>query len=199
MLLASIGASAILITTVQNRLKVDAVRMPSSVLTVNVYQIGSVTYTNLTVIIVIAAIVLSTATAIWVNRSHQGRALRALAFDASTTSLLGVNAGRIASATMFVGGALAGGAGVLLALEFSVVSARMGEGLMLKAFAIIIVGGVGNIRGALLGGYLLALAETSSVYFGYGQMRDGVAFIIVIAVLLFRPEGLFSHGMTNRV
>lgn len=198
MLLASVGTSAILITTVQNQLKVDAVRLPDSVLDISVYHLGSATYTNLTIIVVLSAITLSAATAMWVQTSHQGRALRALAYDAGTTSLLGVNANRIASAAMFVGGALAGGAGVLLALEFSMVSARMGEGLLLKAFAVVIVGGVGNIKGALLGGFLLAAAETIAVYNGYGQLRDAVAFLLVIVVLLVRPEGLFQRGKLER-
>jgi branched-chain amino acid transport system permease protein len=198
MLIGSIGASTILVVTVQNLMKVETLRLPDSVLEISVHQAGDATFTNLTIIIVAVALILGVSTGLWVRGSHQGRALRALAYDAEATTLFGVNASRVASTTMFVGGALAGGAGVLLALNFNVVSATMGEGLLLKAFAVVIIGGVGNIFGALAGGYLLAFAEMLAVTTGHGDLRDAVAFGVVILVLLVRPGGLFQAGQMER-
>jgi len=99
---------------------------------------------------------------------------------------------------MFVGGGLAGAPGILLALQFNAVDARIGDSLLLKAFAVIIVGGVGNIYGALAGGFILAFAETLTVEAGQGDLRDAVAFLLVIVLLLVRPEGLVGQGRFER-
>lgn len=198
-LIGGIGASAILVTYVQNKLGVEAVRLPREVLDLHTYFVAGVHFTNLTIVIIATALILGTVTGLWVKWSHQGRALRSLAYDREATALLGVPASMLAAVAMFVGGALAGGAGVLLALNFSVVSPVMGEGLMLKAFAVVIIGGVGNIFGAMVGGYLLALAEVFAVYFGHGDLRDAIAFAVVVAVLMVRPGGLFQRGRLERV
>lgn len=199
MLIASVGAEAVLVATVENLLTREVVHIPPEVFSVSVYEIAGVRVTNLTILIVTLALGLSIATALWVKRSYHGRALRGIAYDEQMCNLLGINSDRMASATMFVGGALAGGAGVLLALDFNAVFAHMGGGLLLKAFAVIIIGGVGSIVGAVAGGYLLALAETATVVGGYGSLRDAIAFGLVILVLIVRPEGILSRGKVERV
>ena len=94
------------------------------------------------------------------TRTRHGRALRALAQDPYTCGLMGISPTALAAATMFVSGALAGVAGVLLAMQLNTVEARLGEPLLLKAFAVIILGGVGSVQGAIAAAFILALAET---------------------------------------
>ncbi len=99
---------------------------------------------------------------------------------------------------MFVSGALAGVAGVLLAMQLNTVEARLGEPLLLKAFAVIILGGVGSVQGAIAAAFILAFAETfTDVYIGT-SVRDAVAFGLIILLLLFRPQGLFSRVAWQR-
>ena len=132
------------------------------------------------------------------TRTRHGRALRALAQDPYTCGLMGISQNALAAATMFVSGALAGVAGVLLAMQLNTVEARLGEPLLLKAFAVIILGGVGSVQGAIAAAFLLALAETvTDVYIGT-SVRDAVAFGLIILLLLFRPQGLFSRVAWQR-
>jgi branched-chain amino acid transport system permease protein len=111
---------------------------------------------------------------------------------------MGISQNTLAATTMFVSGALAGVAGVLLAMQLNTVEARLGDPLLLKAFAVIILGGVGSVQGAIAAAFLLALAETvTDVYIGT-SVRDAVAFGLIILLLLFRPQGLFSRVAWQR-
>lgn len=162
------------------------------------FSVGGTVISNIQILIVAVSAVASVALGLFVNRSRQGRALRALAFDRGTAELLGVSAGRLGLATMATAGALAGAAGLLLALYIGSVEANMTQSLLLKAFAVIIVGGVGSVYGAVLGAYLIALAEVATVHnFGSG-LRDGVAFILILTLLLVRPQGLFAKTSWQR-
>lgn len=156
------------------------------------------TVTNVQVLIVALSLVLSLALALFVSRSKQGRALRALAHDPHTCGLLGISARRLSIATMTTAGALAGAGGLLLAIHIGSVEASMTDSLLLKAFAVIIVGGVGSVYGAILGAYLIAAAEVATVaYLGSG-VRDAVVFLIILALLLLRPQGLFARAAWQR-
>jgi branched-chain amino acid transport system permease protein len=155
--------------------------------------------TNIQVIIVVVAILVAVGLELWIRRSRQGRAIRALAYDPGTAELMGVNVNLLAAGTMFVSGALAGLAGVLLAVNISGQDVLTGEYYMLTAFAILIVGGVGSIRGAVIAAYLIAIAETAVVAYGPSQYRDGVAFLLILLILLVRPQGIFARARVQRV
>lgn len=198
MLVASIGGSIIVNQFIQNRTGSQAFA-PQHALTVHAYDIGSVRVTNIQIIIVAVALVVAALLDVGVRRSRQGRAVRALAFDSSTAELMGINVNLVAAATMFLSGALAGLAGVLLAVNVSGQDTSTGETYMLTAFAILIVGGVGSIRGAVIAAYLVALAETAVTAYGPAQYRDGVAFLLILIVLLLRPQGIFARGRFQRV
>jgi branched-chain amino acid transport system permease protein len=197
-MIASIGAGAMLVAIAEQVTKNQLVGVNPATFKVTRTSLFGLTITNLEIVIVVVTVVLSVALALFVNRSRHGRALRALAQDPYTCGLLGISADRMAAATMFVSGALAGGAGVLLALQLNTVEAHIGEPLLLKAFAVIILGGVGSVPGAIAAAFILAFAETATdVYIGTG-VRDAVAFALIIVLLLVRPQGLFSRAAWQR-
>jgi branched-chain amino acid transport system permease protein len=193
MLIASVGAGAVLIAVAQNITNHEIVAIDESTFGVHQYSIIGLAITNVELLIVGTCLVLSIALAAFITYSRHGRALRALAVDPYTCGLMGISADRLARITMFVSGALAGVAGVLLALQLSVVEAHMGEGLLLRAFAAIILGGIGSIGGAIAGAFVLAFAETFTVAYISPDLRDAVAFALILLLLLLRPQGLFSR------
>ncbi len=197
-LIASIGCAAVLVAVAENVTENQLVGINPETFAVKAVHVAGVRITNLEIVIVIVAAVLSVALARFVSASRHGRALRALAHDPYACGLLGISPDRLAAATMFVSGALAGAAGILLALQLNTVEARMGDPLLLKAFAVIVLGGVGSVRGAILAAFVLALAETATDVYASTSLRDAIAFALIIILLLFRPQGLFSRVAWQR-
>jgi branched-chain amino acid transport system permease protein len=131
-----------------------------------------------------------------VNRTKLGRGIRAVAEDAPTAALMGIDIDKTISRTFVIGGALAGVAGCLFGMAFGV-SYIMGFTPGVKAFAAAVLGGIGNIRGAMLGGLLLGEAEVliTAVPQVGAQWTDVVAFVILILVLIFRPTGILGERL----
>lgn len=198
MLIASVGAGAMLVAAAQNITNNEIVAINEKTFAVSRTDVFGLDVTNIEILIVIVCGALSLALAAFIARSRHGRALKAMAFDPYTCGLLGISSERLASATMFVSGALAGVAGVLLALHLSVVEAGMGDSLLLRAFAAIILGGIGSVGGAIAGAFILALAETITVGYISTSLRDAVAFALILLLLLLRPQGLFSRVQWQR-
>lgn len=198
MLVASIGLAAVAVTIVQHQTQGESKFVPKSVFTVDTLRFGSVHMTNMQLIMLIVTVALTLALVVLVKWTRFGRAMRAVAVDPSTCELLGVNSNRLFSTTMAMSGAMAGLAGVLLAIHLNYVDSSMGDPLLTKAFAIIIIGSVGSIFGAAVGGYLLAFAETVTVAYGPANYRDAIAFVVILAVLLIRPTGLFARKRWER-
>jgi branched-chain amino acid transport system permease protein len=198
MLVASIGASIILNEFVANQTDNQVFSPGAAAFAVHAYDLGPVRVTNIQIIIVVAAVLVAVALDRWIRRSRHGRAIRAVAYSPGTAELMGVNVNLVAAGTMFLSGALAGLAGVLLAVNLSGQDVATGEYYMLTAFAILIVGGVGSIRGAIVAAYLIAFAETAVVAYGPAQYRDGVAFLLILVVLLLRPQGIFARARFQR-
>ena len=199
MLVASIGLAAVAVTLVQHATQGNSEFVPKSVFKVHTLHFGGAfRMTNMQLIMFIVAVVLTVALAATVKWTRFGRAMRGVATDPATCELLGVNSNRLFSVTMAISGAMAGLAGVLLAIHLNYVDSDMGDPLLTKAFAIIIIGGVGSIAGAAVGGYLLAFAETAVVAYGPANYRDAIAFVIILAVLLIRPTGLFARKRWER-
>ena len=127
---------------------------------------------------------------VFLNTSKRGQAMRAVAQDYDAARLLGINTRRIAMLGMFIGVGLAAVAGAIIAPVYSV-SAYMGEFLMIKAFLVIVIGGLGSVPGALIGAFLIGMFESfGTTYFGH--ITDVYLFVFVIVVMLARPTGLFS-------
>jgi branched-chain amino acid transport system permease protein len=138
------------------------------------------------------ALLLITLTYLLVNGTKLGMAMRATFQDRETAALMGVPIQRIHTATFALGSGLAAAAGALLGPIF-LVTPTMGDLAAAKAFAIVIVGGMGNLWGATLGGFILAFAEEIGVAYVSSGYRDAMGFLLVILILLFRPTGLFAR------
>ncbi|GAB2950328.1 branched-chain amino acid ABC transporter permease [Micromonospora polyrhachis] len=142
-----------------------------------------------------AALVMMVALDIFINRSRVGRGIRAVAQDANTAALMGVNKDRIIMMVFIAGGAMAGVAGLLYNVRISTLTYSVGFMLGLKAFTAAVLGGIGNLRGALVGGLLLGLVENyASGLFG-SQWKDFAAFVVLVALLMFRPTGLLGESL----
>lgn len=197
-LIASIGASLIPIAFALNLAKAEVVNLPMAITQTPIHQFAGITISDLQITIIAVGIVSTLALWWWVSRTQGGRALRTIAQDPRTAELLGIPVARMSALTMVVSGALAGAAGILLAANSNAIDAHMGDNLLLKAFAVIILGGVGSIPGAALGAFVLAFAETAAVVFVSGSLRDAIAFALILIVLLVRPQGLFGEKVWKR-
>jgi branched-chain amino acid transport system permease protein len=198
MLIASVGVAAIPVAVAVELTGNQSVALANPILTVRSYDVLGVRVTNIELLIVAGALTMSAALAWFVRASRHGRALRALAFDPEACGLFGISATRAAVITMFVSGALAGAAGVMLSVQLNAVEAHMGDPLLMKAFAVIILGGVGSMGGTIAAAFLLALVETGVVVYVGAGSKDLVAFALIMVLLLLRPEGLFSRTAWQR-
>ncbi|WP_306359527.1 branched-chain amino acid ABC transporter permease [Nocardia sp. CC227C] len=160
------------------------------------FTIFDAAVTNTAVVIVVAAVLLAVATEFFINRTKFGRGVRAVAQDPDTATLMGVSRERVIMLTFFIGGLLAGAAALLYTLRVpNGIIYSGGFILGIKAFSAAVLGGIGNLRGALLGGLLLGLAEMyGQILFGT-EWRDVVAFVLLVAVLMFRPTGILGESL----
>ncbi|WP_207062343.1 high-affinity branched-chain amino acid ABC transporter permease LivH [Motiliproteus sp. SC1-56] len=151
------------------------------------------------VIIWVVTLITMAALTLFITRSKWGRACRACAQDLGMTNLLGINTNNIIALTFVVGAALAAVAGLLLGLYYGVVNPYIGFIAGLKAFTAAVLGGIGSIPGAMLGGILLGITEAmTSAYFS-SEYKDVVAFSLLVLVLLFRPWGLLGKPEVEKI
>lgn len=147
------------------------------------------------VIVIVGALLMMTALTLFVNKTRLGRGVRAVAQDAETSRILGVNVDMIIIVTFALGGVMAGGAAMLFTLVYDQTRFNIGFILGVKSFTAAVLGGIGNLKGALLGGLLLGLVENyGSAIFG-GQWKDVIAFTVLLVVLMFRPTGLLGESL----
>ncbi len=162
--------------------------------------IAEVVITPHQILILAVSIVMMIGLKLFVDRTRMGKAMRATSLDQPTAMLMGVNVNKVISMTFAIGSALAAVGGILIALDFKVY-ASMGTMTGLKAFVAAVVGGIGNISGAMFGGILLGILETFGVaIFGIPTgLKDTIAFGVLILILLIRPEGLFGKVEKEKV
>ncbi len=135
----------------------------------------------------------------YIRRTSTGRAMRSISLDMKGSLLMGVNVNQVISRTFFIGSALAGAAGVMAGAYYGKIDFLMGFIIGLKAFTAAVIGGIGNIRGAMLGGLLLGLVEAFGSELVGGQWRDAFAFAVLILFLTLRPTGILGERVTERV
>ena len=155
--------------------------------------IGPISVAWLRVFVFVVAGLLIAGTYALINRTKLGKAMRATFQDRDTAALMGVNVNAINTATFAIGSGLAAAAGALLGSVF-VITPTMGDLAALKAFAIVIVGGLGSITGATIGGFILAFVEEMGAAYISSGYRDAMGFLVIILVLLFKPTGLFARA-----
>jgi branched-chain amino acid transport system permease protein len=160
------------------------------------FTIFGASVTNVVLIIISSALILAFVTDVFINRTKFGRGIRAVAQDPTTATLMGVSRERVIMLTFLIGGILAGAAALLYTLRVpNGIIYNGGFILGIKAFCAAVLGGIGNLRGALLGGLILGVMENyGQVLFGTGW-RDVVAFVLLILILMFRPTGILGESL----
>jgi branched-chain amino acid transport system permease protein len=161
--------------------------------------LGTVTVSWLQIVIFASSIVLMAALYFVVNRTKTGMAMRALAINQDAARLMGINVNRVISTTFFLGSTLASFAGVLTGLYYSQISFLMGFLIGLKAFTAAVLGGIGNIPGAVVGGFVLGILESLAAGYYSSRWKDVVAFAILIIMLVVRPRGLLGERVVERM
>jgi len=160
-----------------------------------VFAIVDYEVTNVDILVFLGAIAMMVLLDQFVSRSRLGRGIRAVAQDPEAAALMGVNRDRVIQVTFLVGGLMAGAAAVLYLLRIGITRYDAGFLLGVKAFTAAVLGGIGNLRGALLGGFILGLAENYGSALIGTQWKDVVAFLLLVVILLFRPTGLLGESL----
>lgn len=155
--------------------------------------LGPVSVSWIRIFVFVMAMLLIVATHLLIHKTRLGKAMRSTFQDRETAALMGVNINAIHTATFALGSGLAAAAGALLGPVYVLVP-TMGDMAALKAFAIVILGGLGNFKGAMLGGFILALVEEMGAGYISSGYRDAMGFLIIIVVLIFKPTGLFARA-----
>jgi branched-chain amino acid transport system permease protein len=162
-------------------------------------QIGSVTIDSVQIMVLVGALLLMVGLTLLVNRTGLGRQMRAVAADREAAEMLGINVNFTIAATFFLGGALAGVAGVMGGLLFNQVTPTIGFIAGLKAFTASVVGGIGSIPGAMLGGLLIGVAESFITGYVSSTYTNLLVFALLITVMLIRPSGLLGQAQLQKV
>jgi branched-chain amino acid transport system permease protein len=162
-------------------------------------RIGSVTIDSVQILVLVLGLVLMTGLQLLVNRTRLGRQVRAVAADREAAEMLGINVNFVITATFFLGSALAGIAGVMGGLLFNTVTATIGFIVGLKAFTAAVVGGIGSIPGAMLGGLVIGVAESFVTGYISSTYSNLIVFGLLIVVMLVRPSGLLGRVQLQKV
>jgi branched-chain amino acid transport system permease protein len=162
-------------------------------------KIGLVTTTNYQLIVLGVAIVFMALLQYIVYGTKFGRAMRAVSFNFETASLMGIPTDRVISTTFIIGSTLAAVAGILYGLSYPKIDPLMGIMPGLKAFVAAVLGGIGNVPGAVVGGLVIGIVESFVGGSQFSSYRDAIAFVILIVILLFRPSGLFGKYQPEKV
>src|SRR5688572_17573494 len=197
-MIATIGLAITLTSLVEGYFGAENLRFPVEVLPAGALNIGDAQITLLEVRIILLAIALMGVLLWGLKNTRVGCALRGLAESPKAAALLGVDVDGLFRLTSVIAALLGGVAGVLIALYANAVFPHMGQPMLHKGIAVVILGGMGDIRGALLGGFFLGFAEVFSVAYIGSTMRDAVAFGLLFSILLLRPEGLFGKAAQRR-
>ena len=198
-LITAIGVSLFLESAVQVWVSPAPVLVPSNALVPQtVLHVGSVATPLAGLTLLVVALGVMVALDIFVFRTRFGSAMRATAQDREAATFMGIDVDRVIMVTFLIASALAGMGGVLYGLRYATVDFFMGYLLGIKAFTAAVIGGIGNLRGAMVGGLLLGVLESLVGGFISTQFQDTFVFLALIAVLLVRPQGLFGQPLTDR-
>jgi branched-chain amino acid transport system permease protein len=198
-LITAIGISLLLQNGGQILFGADPKFFPSLVTAREVIRFGSLAVSNIQLLVFGTAMALMVGLELVVMRTRFGRAMRAVSVDAQAAALMGVSVDRVISGTFVLGSALAAAAGILVGLSNPKIDPLMGLLPGLKAFVAAVLGGIGSIPGAMVGGLLLGVVETLVSAYLSSTYRDAIAFVILIAILLYRPTGLFGTAQVEKV
>lgn len=196
-LLSTMGFSILIGSTAENIWGSERSQFPHWIEPVD-FHIGPVLISSTELIILAAAVVIMIGLDFLIQRTRIGRGMRAVAENIETASILGVDSNLIIPAAFFTSGALAGASGILFGLSFSIVSPFMGMAPGIKGIAAMIVGGMGNIRGAIVGGLLIGIIEVLSVGYIGATAKDFAVYGALFLALVIRPQGILGTLQTER-
>lgn len=204
-LITGIGCSMVLVEVFGQVLRVFfgrpfgrvTVNIPAVLETKTVFTIPGVdlAVSNTRILIIVGAIVMMLALDAFVNRSRLGRGVRAVAQDPDTASLMGVNQERVIMLVFVLGGAMAGVAALLYTVQYDITKFDIGFIIGLKAFTAAVLGGIGNLRGALVGGLFLGIVEVYASAVWDSSWTNVYAFVVLVVVLMFRPTGILGESL----
>ncbi|HEX3031307.1 MAG TPA: branched-chain amino acid ABC transporter permease [Bacillota bacterium] len=198
-LISAIGVSIFLYTLAQMVFGADAKSYPENIFPIHQISLGSAEISTLQLLIIGVSALLMIGLEFIVHKTKIGKAMRATSQDYNAAALMGININQVISFTFALGSSLAAAGGVLVGIYFNAVSFNMGTMVGLKAFAAAVLGGIGSIPGAVVGGLALGVAEIMGVAAGYSSYRDAIAFTILILVLMFRPTGIMGKKIQKKV
>lgn len=197
-MIATIGVGISLTSAIQGLFGASNIRFPQGIVPEEAFEVGGAVITGIELGIVLLSFAVMLAMIALVHRTSFGRALRAVAESPRAAYLLGINVDAIFLVTSFVAAGLGGLAGVLVGLYSNAVFPQMGQATLHKGIAVIILGGMGDMRGAMLAGLFLGAAEVFAVTFIGSSMRDAVAFGLLFVILVLRPSGIFGKTQQRK-
>ncbi|WP_431514430.1 branched-chain amino acid ABC transporter permease [Variovorax sp. DAIF25] len=193
-IVSSIGADLVLLALAQKLSNTAVMRFPFDAFPVVIYTIGGVRVQLLQLVIVALVVAMVFGLVWYLYRTGFGQRIRCVAYSEQTSRLLGINPGPVNMQVFLISGVLAGMAGVLIGLVFNSVHFAMGEPLLLRAFVIIILGGLGSIPGALIAGLAIGIVQTLAVAYVSSGVAEAIVFTALFVVILVRPTGLFGQS-----
>lgn len=197
-MIATIGVAIMLTNLAQGLFGAEVKRFPQGTIPEAAMNWGDLHITALEIAVVVASFLLMLVLLAIMQRTQIGRALRAIAESPKAAYLLGINVEQLFFITSFAAAALGAAAGVMVGLSSNAISPFMGQPMLHKGIAVIILGGMGDIRGAMIGGMFLGFAEVMSVAYVSSDFRDAVAFGLLFLILLVRPSGMFGRVLERK-
>lgn len=196
---ATIGVALILEEILRWRTDAETRPFPRAGFPTGTIELGSITIPRLQIVILVVAVVVMALLAAWLKGSRMGRAIRTVAYSRETADLMGINSRLVYLVAFSISGALAALGGIFVSVDNAQISYSTGSPLLLVAFATMILGGMGSVRGAMVGGLALGLAQVYATVYVSSVFRQAVAMLIIVLVLVVRPQGLFGEPEAARV
>lgn len=197
-LITAIGVSYLLQNAIIYLVGPEVKAFPS-VIPTQIFRVFGLVINSKQILVVAITVVLMIVLQVIVRYTKMGKAMRAVAVDAEAAQLMGINVDQVISFTFALGSGLAGFAGVLVGINYNSIAPTMGTAYGMKAFIAAVVGGVGSIPGAMVGGYLIGLLETIVTFLGWSSYRDAAVYVLLIIILLVLPAGLFGKNEKEKV
>jgi branched-chain amino acid transport system permease protein len=196
--MVTLGATLLLYSAMTATFGTEIRRLPPGVISHAAIIVGSVRMNWSQILIMGTTVAIVAALLALIRGTRFGLSMRALAENGEAAQLMGVNTDAVVRLVSLISGALGATAGVLIGLNFNAIQPYMGESMMLKGFAVIIIGGLGDIKGALIAGIVIGVLEVLTAGFISSNYKDAVGFILLVTTLWFRPVGLFGRAPVKR-
>jgi branched-chain amino acid transport system permease protein len=196
-LMSAIGAS-IFLQNVMMLITQARMQIYPDVFPEGTVELGPLSITTFQIFIILGSVLMMVGLYLFIQSSKTGKAMRAVAEDKDTAALMGINVDRIIVTTFVLGSSLAAVAGVMVGMYYTQINHMMGFQPGIKAFTAAVLGGIGNVAGAMLGGYVLGLTEALGVLILPAEYKDVIAFSLLVLILVFRPRGILGEVVSQR-